>query len=162
MTLNYFVREQDYGATLLERALALNPNLMQAWYGIGWVRIRDGQPEGAIEAFARAMRLSPLDPFSFAMQYGIAYANFFAGHYDEASSWAEMALRAYQDHPGSLRVMAASNALAGRLEEARKTMTRLRELDPALRVSNLKSPSRRPEDFAKMAAALLRKAGLPE
>jgi hypothetical protein len=42
-------------------------------------------------------------------------------------------------------------------------MARLRQLDPALRVSNLKDvfPIRRPEDFAKCADGL-RQAGLPE
>ena len=42
-------------------------------------------------------------------------------------------------------------------------MPRLRELEPTLRVSNLKNqiPYRRPEDLARFAEGL-RKAGLPE
>ena len=42
-------------------------------------------------------------------------------------------------------------------------MARLRQLDPALRVSNLNRliSFRRPEDFARLADGL-RKAGLPE
>ena len=42
-------------------------------------------------------------------------------------------------------------------------MARLRALDPALRLSNLKDllPFRRPEDFARWAEGL-RRAGLPE
>ena len=54
-------------------------------------------------------------------------------------------------------------AVAGRLAEAAKFMARMRELDPVLRISNLKDllPLRRVEDFAKWAEAL-RKAGLPE
>ena len=42
-------------------------------------------------------------------------------------------------------------------------MARLRQLDPALRLSNLKDllTLRRPEDFAKWEEGL-RKAGLPE
>jgi TolB-like protein/Tfp pilus assembly protein PilF len=161
MTLTFLDTDFDYGASLLERALALNPNLMQAWFGIGWVRIWDGEAEAAIEAFARAMRLSPLDPFGFTMQHGMAFAHFLASRYDEASSWAEKALRAYQNSQGLLGVMAATNALAGRLEEARKAITRLRELDPAQSVSSLKIRLRRPEDFARYGEGL-RKAGLPE
>jgi TolB-like protein len=161
MTLTHFVIDFDYGATLLERALALNPNLMQAWFGIGWVRNWSGQPEAAIEAFARAMRLSPLDPFSFGMQHGMAFAYFLSAHYDEAVLWEEKALRAYQNNQGALRILAASHAFAGRVGEARKAMTRLRELDPTLCVSNLKIPLRRPGDFARFAEGL-RKAGLPE
>jgi hypothetical protein len=63
----------------------------------------------------------------------------------------------------ALRVLAASNALAGRLEEAQKTMARLRAVHPTLRVSDLRGlpPLRRPEDFATYSEGL-RKAGLPE
>jgi hypothetical protein len=55
------------------------------------------------------------------------------------------------------------NALAGRLTEAQQTMARLRQIDPLLRVSNLKemTPLRRPEDRAKYDDGM-RKAGLPE
>jgi len=62
-----------------------------------------------------------------------------------------------------LRILAASKALAGQLEEAREAIDRLLQLDPAVRISNLKdriSPLR-PEDLAKYTGAL-RKAGLPE
>ena len=59
--------------------------------------------------------------------------------------------------------MAASHGLAGRPEEARQAMERLRQIDPALRISNLKDwfPVRRPEHFSIWAEGL-RKAGLPE
>ena len=109
------------------------------------------------------MRLSPLDPQIIAMQAGTAFAHFLAGRYDEASSWAEKALWEQTNYVTTLRSAAASNALAGRLAEARKIMARLRELDPTLRVSNLKDwvPLRRPEDLARLQDGL-RKAGLPE
>ena len=52
------------------------------------------------------------------------------GRYDEASAWAERLLREYPAaHPG-LRIAAASNAMAGRPEQAHKTVARLRQLDP--------------------------------
>jgi tetratricopeptide (TPR) repeat protein len=109
------------------------------------------------------MRLSPLDPFMYIAQTGIALACFFAGRYHEASSWAEKALLENPNYYPALRTSAASNALAGRLEEARKAMVRLRKIDPALHVSDLKDliPFRRPEDAARYAEGL-RKAGLPE
>ncbi len=51
----------------------------------------------------------------------------------------------------------------GSLPEAEKAMARLRQLNPALRLSNLKEllPIRRPQDFDRWAEGL-RKAGLPE
>src|SRR5262245_38214260 len=46
---------------------------------------------------AFAMRLSPLDPAMPSLQATTAYAHFFAGRYDEALSWAGMALRQRPD-----------------------------------------------------------------
>lgn len=51
----------DAGAALINWALVLNPNLSEPWHFSGWVRVYLGEPEAAIEHFARAMRLSPLD-----------------------------------------------------------------------------------------------------
>ena len=53
--------------------------------------------------------------------------------------------------------------MAGRQDQAPKAMARLCELDPALRLSNLKHvfPLRRPEDINRLTEGL-RKAGLPE
>jgi adenylate cyclase len=60
-------------------------------------------------------------------------------------------------------VIAASHALAGRQNEAERAMTRLRELDPKLRLSNLADwlTIHRPKDLATFADGL-RKAGLPD
>jgi TolB-like protein len=161
--LSHLVGDLDGGIALLDRALVLNPNLAAAWFLGGFLRAWHGEPDGATEYFARAMRLSPLDPEMYRMQAGMAVAHLFAGRFDTASSWAE---KAFRDLPSFLMVVsiiAASHALAGRTDEARRAMHHLRQLDPALRISNLKDwlPIRRPEDFATFADGL-RRAGLPE
>ena len=109
-----------------------------AWTFSGWVRIFFGEHEVALKHFAHSMRLSPLDPFMFAAQNGVAFVHFLAGRYDDALSWAEKAMQESADSRSALRVIAASSALAGRLEDAQKAMTHLREIDPALRVSDLR------------------------
>ena len=109
------------------------------------------------------MRLSLLDPLLLPwMQSGTAYAYLFAGQYDQAASWAEKALRGGPRNPSALRAAAASFALAGRLEEARKVAARFLEVFPEARIS--RSPPlylRRPADLARFAEGL-RLAGLPE
>ena len=161
--LVYVVR--DLGAAgLIDRALVLNSNLAEAWFYGGWVKTFLGEPEAAIERFARAMRLSPLDPRVTAMRSGTAFAHFLLGRYDEAASWAAMALQDNPDYQPGLRIVAASNAMAGRPEQAHQAVARLRQLNPALRVSNLKdvlSPYRRAEDLSRYEEGL-RQAGLPE
>ena len=142
----------------------LNSNLAEAWNFGGWVKIWYGEPETAIERFARAMRLSPLDPWLLGMRARTADAHFFLGRYDEAVSWATMALQDNPDYQPGLRIAAASNAMAGKPEQAQKAVARMRQLNPALRVSNLKDvvgPFRRAEDLARYGEGL-RLAGLVE
>lgn len=153
----------EEGAALIERALALDPNLAWAWVFSGWVKAWLGEPDVALEHVERAMRLSPHDPQIHSMESAVALTHFFAGRYDDALSWAQTAART-QTHTLLIAtcVAAASAALVGEQVEATRAMTRLRELDPTLRLSNLKAlfPIRRPADFAIWSDAL-RKAGLP-
>jgi TolB-like protein/class 3 adenylate cyclase len=158
------VRDLDAGAGLIDRALVLNSNFSEAWSFGGWIKNWFGEPEAAIERFARAMRLSPLDPSLLRMPSGTAHAHFFLGRYDEAVSWAAMALQDNADYQPGLRIAAASNAMAGRPEQAHKAVARLRLLNPTLRVSTLKDvlgPFRRAEDLSRYEEGL-RQAGLPE
>jgi len=161
--LAHLAGDLDGGIALLDRALVLNPNLAAAWFLGGFLRVWHGESDGAIEYFERAMRLSPLDAETYRMQAGMAVAHLFAGRFDTASSWAE---KAFRDLPSFLMVVsiiAASHALAGRTDEGRRAMDHLRQLDPALRISNLRDwlPIHRPEDLATFADGL-RRAGLPE
>jgi TolB-like protein/class 3 adenylate cyclase len=162
-SLGHVVGDRQGGATLIDRALVLNPNLATAWLLSGWIRAFLGEPEMAIEHLTRAMRLSPLDPLTFLALGGIAWAHFFATRYDETSSWAEKALQQRPNYVSGMRMAAAGHALAGRLEEARKMIARMLQLDPEMRVSNLKNVVGffGAEDLARYSEGL-RKAGLPE
>jgi tetratricopeptide (TPR) repeat protein len=147
---------------LIDRALVLNPNLSAAWYLSGFQRISRGDHDDAIERFAHAMRLSPLDPEMVRMQTGTAMAYLFAGRFDAAASWAEKAFRELPSFLLVVGIIAASHALAGRTDEAQRAMHHLRGLDPALRISNLRDwMLLGSEDLAAFADGL-RRAGLPE
>ncbi len=151
----------ETAAALIDRALALNPNLAVAWLYGGYVKVWDGDPAAGIERFMRAMRLSPLDPQIFNIQSGVALAHFHAGRYDEALAWVAKAQMEQASFAPTARHAAAINALAGRMGEAQKAVARLLQIDPACRLSNIGDPYRRPEDFARLIEGL-RMAGLPE
>ena len=161
--LAYVVEDFDAGRLFIDRALALNPNLAPAWFASGWLRVWIGEPETAIKHTARLMRMSPLDPFLAWMHSATAFAHVFIGRYDLAVAHAELALSEKPNLHQALRAAAVSNALAGRIEQARKATARLRQIDPTLRVSNLKdlTPLQRPEDITKYHEGM-RLAGLPE
>jgi Tfp pilus assembly protein PilF len=109
------------------------------------------------------MRLSPLDPMTLFMQSFTAFAHFIAGRYDEAWPLAEAASREQPYYLTGIRIAAVCNIRAGRLDEARRCITRALHLDPEQCISNLKDRvgQIRPEYFAKYVEAL-RQAGLPE
>jgi TolB-like protein len=163
MAFSYVVGDHDKGALLIERALLLNPNLAWAWLFSGWVKIWIGEPEAAIERVARAMRLSPNDSQMFSMHAATAWAHFFAGRYADAFLWADIAAHENSSFVLATCVAAASGALAGRSQEAEIAVARLRQLEPNLRLSNLREffPIRRAEDFVKWEEGM-RKAGVPE
>jgi tetratricopeptide (TPR) repeat protein len=161
--LAHLAGEFDGGVVLIDKAVALNPNFAAGWFLGGFLQIWRGEHDDAIKRFERAMHLNPLDPEMFRMHAGVAIVHLLAGRFDDASSTAE---KAFRDFPGFLIVvatMAASHALAGRADEARRAMDRLRQLDPALRISNLRDllPLHRPQDLALLTDGL-RRAGLPE
>ncbi|MGF6177747.1 winged helix-turn-helix domain-containing tetratricopeptide repeat protein [Ensifer sp. 4252] len=161
--LGHLADDLDGGIALIDRARLLNPNFALAWFLGGVLRVFRGEADNAIKDLTHAVRLSPLDPEMFRMQIGTAIAHFFSGHYDDAQVWAEKALANLPSLLPAVAVAAASHALAGRSEEAGRYMQRLRSLDPALRVSNLRDwlPIHRPDDLARFAEGL-RLAGLPE
>lgn len=151
------------GGALLERALALNPNLAMTWLFIGWVNVWNGEPDRALTQLAQAMRLSPNDPQLAMMQAAKACAHFFAHRDADAVDWARTSVRTQPGHRIGTCILAASLACSGETIEARDAMSRLLTIDPNLRVSNLRDsfPLRRPEDLQRWTEGL-RCAGLPE
>lgn len=151
------------GVAMIDRALALNPNQAFAWLSSSFARISLGELDRAIEHTERGMRLSPQDPQMFAMEIAIAVAHLFAGRHDLALAWAEKSVQERPNFFFGTCVTAASGALAGDLARARKAMARLRQLNPALRISNLAEmqPFRRPDHVVILAQGL-RIAGLPD
>jgi TolB-like protein len=161
--LGHLAGDLDGGIALTDRALALDPNSVAAWFLGGFLRVLAGDPNAAIKSFEHAMRLSPLDPEMFRMQAGVAFAHLLAGRFDAAASWAEKSFRDLPSFLVAIAILAASHALAGRMTEAEKAMQHLRGLDPALRISNIAAwlPLRGQDNQERLAGGL-RKAGLPD
>lgn len=162
MVQSYVIGDLDTAEGLIDRAVTLDANYAWGWQVSSWIRGWAGEPERAIEHAARAMRLSPTDPHTFTMRTATAAGHFGAARYDEALAWAEQVA---WERPGFLIaaiVVAAAAALAERTEVAERAMARLRQIEPAMRLSNLRDhwPIRRAEDFARWSEGL-RRAGLP-
>jgi adenylate cyclase len=162
--LSFLAREHGMAASAVGRALALNPNSAHAWMTSGRVACFRNRPDAAIEAFHRAMRLSPLDPQTYQFTGGIAWAHLLAGRYAEAVASADRSLDENPRYTAMLRYKLVACAHLGRIGEARELLRKILALEPGLTIAGLKaypgitvSP-----EFASICAEGFRKAGLAE
>jgi tetratricopeptide (TPR) repeat protein len=102
-----------------ERALALDPNLAEAYGTLGHTEFEMGQYQEAIEFFDKAMRLSPQNQDSAFWYGGKGGAYFGLQQYDQAIEWARWAIAINPNFDPPLFILAAALALTGHDAEAR-------------------------------------------
>ena len=156
------IREFKPAASLIEKALALDPNSAWAWTRSGWLNVYLHRSEIAIEHFRRAMRLSPLEPMNFNVLFGIAAAHFGKGEYDKTITWVEKGLEQKPDAYWVYRMLGAAYALSDRLEDAKRAVALLLDNYPGLTLSKVAELTPTVGDALKRIVEGLRKAGLPE
>ena len=157
----YFFNDVERALVLVDRALELDVNLAIAWQRSGWVRGFAGDSNGAIESLNKAIRLNPRDPLVFLTQSAMAFAHFIAGRDDDAAEWAAMALRVKPGWLPALRVAIVSNALRGRLDEARRALNLYAQIDPQVSTARFGCyPLSRDRDRQRLILGM-RKAGVP-
>ena len=160
--LTYLGLEYDRGASLVEQAIALNPNLSVAWLARCWVSVMRADAERGIESFEKVMRLSPLDPLKPFFVVGIAHCHWFQGRFEEGRELAREAIQ-IRPHFQPFASYIVNSVALGDLPEAREAARRLLEFDPSFRMSGAAAIFliRSPEYREKFLGAL-RTAGLPD
>ena len=155
-------RQTEEAIRHLTAALDLNPNFATAYGFIGFTLCLDGQSEEALRHFEQAMRMSPRDPFNSLFIGSMATAHYMAGRYEEAVKLARKAAQLRPGAPHPQRILCASLAQAGQLEEAKDALSALRQLQPGISVAWIRQSV--PYTPAPMAHFLegMRKAGLTE
>jgi adenylate cyclase len=156
-------REFDVGLAALRRAVGLNRNNAFVSMNAGWGNAFAGDVGEALVEFERARRLNPQDPAAFYILTGLGAAHLFAGDHDRAADYAEQSAALYGEWDATYIVLAAALAYAGRIDEARRAIARLKLLLPGASIAVIKNmvPVR---DARRLALWLegLRRAGLPE
>jgi tetratricopeptide (TPR) repeat protein len=160
--LAYLGHEYDRGASMVEQAVALNPNLSIAWFSRGWVSLMCCEGERAIESFDRMIRLSPLDPLRIGAWTGSSFALFALGRYEDGRALAMKSIQFVTD-AHSLGAYIMNSVRAGRTVEASEAVAQLLKLEPDFRASHAQEafPVRLPEVRDRMTAAF-RDAGVPD
>jgi AraC-like DNA-binding protein/tetratricopeptide (TPR) repeat protein len=112
----------DAAAVHAERALELDGGSAWAWGRSAWIKAYRGQAQKAIEEFQIARSLAPVDSLNFLWSVGIAAAEFQMAHYDESIRWYDRALAENPASTWTSRFLAPAYVLAGRLDDARRTI----------------------------------------
>jgi len=151
-----FQREHERARSELQRGLALNPNDADTMAQLSAVEVYT-DPERALALIKDAMRLNPHYPDWYLWYLGDAY--YALKQYKEVIKAIEL----MRNPTAGRRLLAASYAQLGRLQEARWQAERILTADPAFSVGAFvaKLPETDPDRLADFAEGL-RKAGLPE
>jgi tetratricopeptide (TPR) repeat protein len=157
--LVFFGREYERGSAMVERAVALNPNLSSVWLMRGWVNVMSSDLERAEDSFSRVLQFSELDPARTGAYSGMSFCCFYLGRYEEGCTWAAKALQKYVTAV-YLRPLIMNAIRAGRKDDARKAAARLLRISPNWRASQIHHA--RNVELQTAARAALIEAGLPD
>lgn len=132
----WLLRRPDDAVEELDLAVGLNPNFALGHYTIAFVHSQGGDARTALGASELALRLSPCDPLLFGMLGARALAFLDLGDYAQAAAAGERAARRPNAHVHIQAIAAFCDALAGRHENARAYVRRIREAAPAYRCND--------------------------
>jgi TolB-like protein/tetratricopeptide (TPR) repeat protein len=156
-------RRTEESIAAFRRAVQLNPSSAAAHGNLGRALAFAGQDRGAIEHAEEAIRLSPLDPEMALFLGAIAVAHYSAGRYQESTECSWKLLRLRPGFQGAQRLLCASLAQAGRIDEARKYLAAVRLDQPQLSTEWIRAsvPYQTSELMERFVDGM-RKAGLTE
>jgi len=146
--------QHDESVLELQRTVDLSPNFALGHYALSFVHSQSGDPAKAVESADHSRQLSPFDPLLCAMLGARAMALVRLGRVDEAGDWGEKAAARPNAHDHIRAIAAYSQALAGRLEQARAHFAAIRKTNPRYGVDDLLAAMQ----FDASGAALFRKA----
>ena len=160
----------DDAIDMAKTVIMENPGEPWTYKEIGLSTLYLGNPEQALEWFAKADRIGPRDPGRWTWLDGRGHALVLRGRDEEAIRALVNALDANPMNISPHAFLAAAYALLGRSEEARAALAAYLERRPGARVSTFRTQS--PVPLALTSAAYrqlfarvqegLRKGGMPE
>jgi class 3 adenylate cyclase/TolB-like protein/Flp pilus assembly protein TadD len=131
----HLLKDLDTARKRCNAAVEANPSHALGWLYLGTVNAFKGEGYAAVAATRRAIDLSPLDPQRYYFESLGGTALLSAQQYAEAEKLARSSLTLNRMHPSTWRVLTISLVCQNRMEEARDTLAKLRELEPTLTVN---------------------------
>jgi adenylate cyclase len=130
-----WMRRLDEAEKAAERAVALAPNLADAYTGLGNIRDFQGRHEDAVALYTRAYRLDP--QFDMSLHF-LGRALLALGRFDEAEIAFKRRLTLMPRSDMSRFYLACLYGLTGRQEEARRYWQQTLEVNPSFSVDHLR------------------------
>jgi adenylate cyclase len=154
-------RDHALASAMLDRVIDAAPfcGLAESLKGLtlSWL----GEAQAAIFHAEQAETMPALGPERAWQDHVAAGAHYIAGRYGEAARWARVSA---MHHPGlaaNARILIASLAVLGRLDEAHQAAQQLLVIDPDFRIGAWRGRAMLPPDSRDTLAQRLRLAGLP-
>jgi adenylate cyclase len=160
--VSYLHRDFELAFQNFAAALDINPNSAQAWSWSAAARAWLGDGSRAIEEINKAIALSPYDPLMYAYSGIAGMAHLADGQYNRAIEYFLRSLRENKTYTSAYRMLVIASQLAGKTEQARRTVHHLLQLEPGLTVEEFRQ--RHPGSAApqaKLYCEALARAGLP-
>jgi TolB-like protein len=153
----------EEGLGIIDQSLKLDVNQAVGWGWSAILRGHIGDHTKAIDCAKRAMRLNPADSQRNIPMGALAFSYFFIREFGSALKWARRSLEVIQSNPGTQRLVVASLAMLGRIDEARAASDRTLAAFPNSSIALFleTTPYKHPADRALYVEAL-RIAGHPE
>ena len=158
----HLLKDLDTARKRCNEAVNANPSHALGWLYLGTVCAFMGEGKAAVDATRRAMELSPLDPQRYYFESLGATAELAAQEYENAEKLARSSLMHHRMHSSTWRALTISLVAQDRMDEARETLARLRQLEPQLTVERyLARIPNAALEIGRRWACCLAMAGLP-
>lgn len=144
-------------ALVAKSAIHLNPSFALGHLVLGMAHLFDGEAERAIAPLRHGLTLNPNDPQNVAWHLLLTYAQLLAERPNEALDSALQALAVRPHFAPTFEALACCTTALGQIEDARRWVTRMKEVDGP--ESHFIAPvkANRP-DYGKRLSQLLREA----
>jgi adenylate cyclase len=130
----HLLKDLETARKRCNEAVDANASHALGWLYLGTVNAFMGEGKAAVEATRRAIELSPLDPQRYYFESLGATAELAADQYENAERLARSSLLHHRMHSSTWRALTISLVAQDRMDEARESLAKLRQLEPQLTV----------------------------
>jgi adenylate cyclase len=159
--LSYIGHQYDRGASIIEQAILLNPNLASAWFSRGFAALMCGEAERGSDSFDMVLKLSPFDPLCRFAWYGKSFSLFHLCRHSEGLVYAKKALQSVKS-VHSLCACILNYVGANQIDEAKQHVAALLEHQNDFTVEHaLQTFPTGSKAYRDQIASAFERAGLP-